>query len=112
MEEHQGKRRGRPRKVVAEHPAVADGSGAVEWSDPDGQGSESDAGAACEASPVGSWGEAVERLNAVPDSVILTKVTVPFAGHPEIYSRLQYGAVVVAGDEFSGVCADGKIINL
>jgi len=44
--------------------------------------------------------------------LILTRVFVPFDEHPEIYSRLQYGAVVVTGDNFVGVCADGTIINL
>lgn len=51
-------------------------------------------------------------MNAVPDSTILARVVVPFEEHPEIYTRLQYGAVVVTGDEFTGLCTDGTIINL
>ncbi len=112
METNEGKRRGRPRKAVAEHQAATDGASAPEDRDSDGQGGEGDAGAESKGGVVRGWAQALARLNEVPDSVILARVVVPFEDHPEIYWRLQYGAVVVTGDEFTGLCTDGQIINL
>ena len=51
-------------------------------------------------------------MNQVPDGVTLTRVTVPFDDHPELYTRLQYGAVVVTGDTFCATATDGQTINL
>lgn len=51
-------------------------------------------------------------MSQVPDSVILARVTVPFDDHPELYTRLQYGAVVVTGEKFCALATDGQTINL
>lgn len=51
-------------------------------------------------------------MSQVPDSVILARVTVPFDEHPELYTRLQYGAVVVTGDQFCALATDGQTIQL
>lgn len=111
MEADQSKRRGRPRKAVAEHQATADGASAPAHSDSDGQGNESNPGAARKTSAVRSWQQAAARLDQVPSSVILARVTVPFEDHPALYTRLQYGAVVVTGDQFCALATDGQIIN-
>lgn len=51
-------------------------------------------------------------MSQVPDSVILARVTVPFDDHPELYTRLQYCAVVATGETFCALATDGQTIHL
>lgn len=111
MEADQPKRRGRPRKAVDEPKAIGDGEGATALGGADGQGGESHHRTARQSGPT-EWADAVEILNTIADDHILTVIEVPFADHPPIYQRLQYGATVVTGDKFSARTADGLTIPL
>lgn len=109
MEADQGKRRGRSRKAVDGDQPIVESEVSATQRDPDGQGRQERTGEGA-ASPT-DWSEALSRLEAVPNEEIITLVEVPFDEHPEHYTRLHYGAVVVTGDKFTARTTNGDTIQ-
>lgn len=105
MDGNETKRRGRPRKVVDEHSPIGDGEGAAALGGADGQSRQGQPRA-----QIQGWSQALGIIDALSDDVVLTLIVVPFADHPNLYTRGHYGAPVITGDSFSARTAEGQTL--